>query len=91
MDPHLTASSARFSKARYPVRIGLMLVLVPAALAWSEDATPAGLPTLTTAEQIRELTPDQANRGYPVHLRAVLTYIDYDVGDFFVQDATAGI
>jgi PAS domain S-box-containing protein len=46
---------------------------------------------LTTAEQIRELTPEQANRGYPVHLRAVLTYIDYDVGDFFVQDTTAGI
>ena len=46
---------------------------------------------MTTAEQVRELTPDQANRGYPVHLRAVLTYIDLSVGDFFVQDATAGI
>jgi PAS domain S-box-containing protein len=51
----------------------------------------ASLPTLTTAEQIRELTPDQANRGYPVRLRAVLTYIDFAVGDFFAQDATAGI
>jgi len=69
----------------------MILSLAPVGAAWSEDATPAGLPTLTTAEQIRELTPEQANRGYPVHLRAVLTYIDYDVGDFFVQDATAGI
>lgn len=91
MNPHLSASSAQFSKARYAVRIGLMLVLVPAALAWSEDAWPEQLPTLTTAEQVRELTPDQANRGYPVHLRAVLTYVDFNVGDFFVQDATAGI
>ena len=49
------------------------------------------LPTLTTAEQIRELTADLANRGYPVRIRAVVTYVDYDVGDFFVQDSTAGI
>ena len=91
MYPHLTASSARFSKARNAVRIGLMLTLFPAALAWSEDAWPEQLPTLTTAEEVRELTPDQANRGYPVHLRAVLTYIDFSVGDFFVQDSTAGI
>jgi PAS domain S-box-containing protein len=53
-------------------------------------ATPA-LPTLTTAEQIRELTADQASRGYPVRLRAVITYIDPSNGDFFVQDSTAGI
>jgi hypothetical protein len=46
---------------------------------------------LTTAEQIRELTADQASRGYPVRLRAVITYIDPSNGDFFVQDSTAGI
>jgi PAS domain S-box-containing protein len=50
-----------------------------------------GLPTLTTAEQVRELTPDQANQGYPVHLKAVVTYADPAGGDFFVQDASAGI
>ncbi len=50
-----------------------------------------GLPTLTTAEQVRELTADQAKRGYPVRLRAVVTYIDFAVGDFFAQDSTAGI
>ncbi len=91
MNTHYTPGSARFSKARDPVRLGLMLMLLPAALAWSEDAWPEQLPTLTTAEQVRELTPDQAIRGYPVHLRAVLTYVDFNVGDFFVQDATAGI
>jgi PAS domain S-box-containing protein len=49
------------------------------------------LPTLTTAAQVRELTPEQANRGYPIRLRAVVTYIDLAVGDFFAQDTTAGI
>src|SRR5579862_4588200 len=51
----------------------------------------SGLPTLTTAEQVRELTADQAKRGYPVRLRAVVTYVDFAVGDFFAQDDTAGI
>ena len=49
------------------------------------------LPLLTEAQQIRTLTPDEANRGYPVRLRAVVTYVDPPAGDFFVQDATAGI
>jgi PAS domain S-box-containing protein len=49
------------------------------------------LPLLTTAQQIRELTPDEANRGYPVRLRAVVTYFDAAQLDFLVQDATAGI
>jgi len=51
----------------------------------------ANLSTLTTAEQIRELTHDQANRGYPVRLRAVVTYNDPATFDYFVQDSTAGI
>jgi len=49
------------------------------------------LPLLTEAQQIRTLTPDEANRGYPVRLRAVVTYVDPAALDFFVQDATAGI
>ncbi len=54
-------------------------------------ASSGSLPLLTSARQIRTLTPDKANRGYPVRLRAVVTYIDPPAGDFFVQDATAGI
>jgi hypothetical protein len=48
-----------------------------------------GLPTLTRAEQTRELSPAEANRGYPVRLRAIVTFVD----DFalFVQDSSAGI
>jgi hypothetical protein len=66
-------------------------MLASARAAWSEGTGPSHLPTLTTAEQVRELTADQANRGYPVRLRAVVTYVDFAVGDFFAQDSTAGI
>jgi len=35
-----------------------------------------GLPTLTTAHDAHSLTSEQAARGYPVHLRTVITYYD---------------
>jgi signal transduction histidine kinase len=57
--------------------------------AWGQ-APAKPLPTLTHADQIRSLTPEQASLGYPVHLRGVIT-MDAPSPDFFVQDATAGI
>jgi len=48
------------------------------------------LPTLTHADQIRRLSPEQASLGYPVLIRGVIT-MDAPAPDFFVQDATAGI
>jgi signal transduction histidine kinase len=48
------------------------------------------LPTLTHAEQIRNLSPEQAALGYPVRIRGVIT-MDAPAPDFFIQDATAGI
>jgi signal transduction histidine kinase len=48
------------------------------------------LPTLTHADQIRRLSPEQASQGYPVLVRGVIT-MDAPAPDFFVQDATAGI
>jgi len=77
--------------SRRAAGILLMLILASAGGLPSQTTRPSHLPTLTTAEQVRELTTDQAKRGYPVHLRAVVTYVDFAVGDFFVQDATAGI
>ncbi len=52
--------------------------------------TAKSLPTLTRADQIRRLTPEQASLGYPVLVRGVIT-MDAPAPDFFVQDATAGI
>jgi hypothetical protein len=49
------------------------------------------LPTLTSSIAVRSLTPQEARRGYPIHLRAVVTYFDPITPDMFVQDATGGI
>src|SRR6266480_2684071 len=49
------------------------------------------LPLLTRTEQIRRLSVDEARRGYPVRLDAVVTYADLDSLILFVQDETGGI
>jgi signal transduction histidine kinase len=59
------------------------------AAAWAQPTAKA-LPTLTHADQIRRLSPEQATLGYPVRVRGVIT-MDAPAPDFFVQDATAGI
>ena len=51
----------------------------------------APLPELQTAEQVRQLTPEQAARHYPVRLRGVLTFFDQAQFYRFFQDDTAGI
>jgi signal transduction histidine kinase/DNA-binding response OmpR family regulator len=91
MDSELRGTRAAGSLSWRAAGILLTLMLVPARAIWSQGKGPSRLPTLTTAEQVRELTAEKANRGYPVRLRAVVTYVDFAAGDFFVQDATAGI
>jgi len=49
------------------------------------------LPTLTHAEQIREMPIEEAARRYPVRVRGVVTYYNWVMSDLFVQDSTAGI
>jgi signal transduction histidine kinase/CheY-like chemotaxis protein len=53
------------------------------------------LRTLTTAREAHSLTAEEAARGYPVHLRAVVTYydpyLDPTHGIMFVHDATGSI
>jgi PAS domain S-box-containing protein len=59
-------------------------------MIWQE-----ALPTLTTANAAHSLQLDEAKRGYPVHLQAVVTYYDPDtdskVGAFFACDHTGCI
>ena len=54
-----------------------------------------GLRTLTTAREAHGLTIEEARRGYPVHLRAEVTYYDPFIDPrhraLFVHDATGGI
>jgi hypothetical protein len=77
---------------------GLRLVAGPVLLAGAfgigtqaQLLAPAkGLPTLTHADQIRRLSPEQASLGYPVLVRGVIT-MDAPAPGFIVQDETAGI
>jgi len=51
----------------------------------------APMPVLTRVEQVRSLTPEQARRSYPVHLRVLVTYFDRVSPNMFVQDATGAM
>ncbi len=80
-------------RQRRLARAGVLAILAFAAgfpALCASQASPAnGLPVLTQTQQVRELSTAQANRGYPVHLHGVVTFVD----DFslFIQDASAGI
>ena len=56
----------------------------------------AGLRTITTAGEAHGLSSQEAARGYPIHLRAVVTFFDANLGTtrpglLFVHDATGAI
>src|SRR5262249_19781006 len=50
-----------------------------------------GLALLTNVVQVRNLSREEAARGYPVRVRGVITYHDPEEHFTFVQDETAGI
>ena len=52
---------------------------------------PNNLPVLINVEQVRQLTPEEAKRRYPVKVRGVVTHRDAAWGYMFIQDSTAGI
>jgi diguanylate cyclase (GGDEF)-like protein len=78
--------TVRFAAVTLP--LGLLFASL-AASAGPERG--GGLPVLTHARDIRNLSPDEAKRSYPVHLRAVVTFVDTGPGEMFVQDETAGV
>jgi signal transduction histidine kinase/DNA-binding response OmpR family regulator len=46
---------------------------------------------LSRIQQVRDLSPEMAKQGYPIRLRAAITYYDPEANILFVQDSTAGI
>jgi signal transduction histidine kinase len=66
----------------------LALLFLLAAPALAESPVVSSL--LTTASQVRELTPEQAALGHHVRIRGVIT-MDAPAPDFFIQDSTAGV
>jgi signal transduction histidine kinase/CheY-like chemotaxis protein len=65
-----------------------VLIVTPACQRSSQKET---LPVLTTARQIRDLSPEEAERGYPVQLRGITTYYNTVSKTLILQDSTAGV
>src|SRR5579871_3221368 len=61
------------------------------ALLLSAPGILPALPVLTQVSDIRKLTAKEAQQGFPVRLRGVVTYFDTIGPDMFFQDATGGI
>jgi diguanylate cyclase (GGDEF)-like protein len=72
-----------------------LLLAGNAAKAESAKELPGRLRTITKAREAHDLSSKEAARAYPVHLRAVVTYYDPNLGHgfaaLFVNDATGGI
>jgi signal transduction histidine kinase len=49
------------------------------------------LPILTTAEQVQRLSREAAERGYPVELKGVVTWVSENRDCVVLQDATRGV
>ena len=79
----------------------LIAGLLWAALGPSSQPEPPGLPLLTRIADIRALSPDEGQRGYPIRIRATVTHFDENLvttlivhdGDFgqFVQPPDKGV
>jgi diguanylate cyclase (GGDEF)-like protein len=63
--------------------------------AHGEDHSPVRLRVLSTCRAAHEISLAEASQGYPVHLRAVVTYYDAEVDPrhaaLFVHDATGSV
>jgi hypothetical protein len=82
---------ARFGACRAHLVIGVATLLLTPLLFGDQAAVPSRVPVLTHAAQIRQLSPQEVENAYPVHLRGVVTYYDSVAPNLFVQDSTAGI
>src|ERR1700745_3117358 len=82
-----STASRRICPASQLVQGVFVVMLSAQTLAQSSEQK---LPPLTRVEQIRQLSPEEASKGYPVRIRGVVT-MDAPAPDFLVQDATAGI
>ncbi len=87
-----THHRARARVGFYDALLAGACLLLGARLSCAQPSVAApNLPVLTSIEQIRRLAPEEARRGYPLHLKAVVTYFDPADPELFVQDATGGI
>ena len=74
------------------LRILATIVFVLAPARQLRAAPTEEPPLLTLAQQVRQLSPEEAERHYPVHLHGIVLYYDQaNYRDLIIQDATSGI
>lgn len=62
-----------------------------AAPQTNEVAPPANLPVIERVADLHRLRPEQAKLHYPVRLKGVVLYADFEWGGLFFHDATDGV
>jgi len=62
-----------------------------AAMADVAKSRAGTLPVLTTVDEVLRLKPAEAQRGYPVNLRGVVTCVVQEHNAYIVQDATRAV
>ena len=70
---------------------GVSALLLTTQLFADQPTVQGAVSILTHAAQIRQLTPQEVEKAYPVRLHGVVTYYDSVAPNLFVQDASAGI
>jgi len=69
-----------------------IFVDVPAPVASTDvPSPPQDLPTLRRVSEVRSISPEEADKGYPVRLEGIVTYYHPEWFILFIQDETAGI
>jgi signal transduction histidine kinase len=89
----VTTTGRLRSRARQGFAKGLALLVLAAsagALRCVAQNLPKAPMPLTHADQVRQLSAEQAAQTFPVKIRGVIT-ADFPAPDFFIQDSTAGI
>jgi uncharacterized protein YhdP len=70
---------------RRPRPLILLLAWLPIVVpALGQKVTMANLPTLARLRQMREMTIEEARRGFPVRIHAVVTYYNWEEGDLCI-------
>ncbi len=62
-----------------------------AVMAGAVNTDTGALPELTTVDEVLRLKPEEAQRGYPVNLRGVVTCVVEEHHAFIVQDETHAV
>ena len=86
-----TGQFAGSRSARLEWLVAILCLSGGSAGVAARDAEHKAQRVLTRAADIRTLSVSEANRNYPVRLRAIVTYYDPQGPDLFVQDESAGI